>query len=182
MCLRRRCLPSKPVPCLVAGTSLVHHFPSKTVRGVHGHLGETGLERLLRVVEAQTDATGTVTEALGTVRWTSITRDHRFGRTMQVSLSAKNQETQIHVVQRYPSALRSILHFLPGIWGCALGVLAAASIEVTPVAVIGSGVGAAMLGVGVGRWIWQLLARRSAREVQSMAGELAATARELAQE
>ncbi len=63
------------------------------------------------------EETGTVSEALGTVRWTTIARSHKFDRTMQVSLSAKNEETQILVVQRYPSGLRAILHFGPGMGG-----------------------------------------------------------------
>jgi hypothetical protein len=97
-----------------SGALLGAPLSSKLVRGVRGHLGEEALQRLLRVVEEHVEETGTVSEALGTVRWTTIARGHKFDRTMQVSLSAKKEETQIQVVQRYPSGLRAILHFGPG--------------------------------------------------------------------
>jgi hypothetical protein len=61
-----------------------------------------------------------------------------------------------------------------------IGAAVAASLAVPPVATIGIGVGAAALGVSVGRSVWQMLARRSAREVHNVASELAAAAREMA--
>lgn len=144
---------------------------SKSVRGVEGHLGEEGLQSLVRVIEEQVEATGTVSQALGTVRWTSIPRGHKFDRTMQVSFAVKNEETQIQVVQRYQSAFRAILHFLPGAWGGMIGGGVAASLGVPAVPGIAIGVGAIALGVGIGRSVWQVLARRSAREVQRLASE-----------
>ncbi len=160
----------------IFGLPLFH----KSVRGVRGHLGEAEMERLVRVIEEQTDETGTVTEALGTVRWTSIARDQRFDRTMQVSLSVRNEETQIQVVQRYPSALRTILHFLPGTWLGGACAAVAASAGASVAAGIAIAAGGVVLGTGIGRSVWQMLARRSAAEVQGVAGALAATAREMA--
>ena len=163
-----------------SGALLGAPLSSKLARGVRGHLGEEALQRLLHVVEEHVEETGTVSEALGTVRWTSISRGHKFDRTMQVSLSTTDEETQIQVVQRYPSGLRAILHFLPGTWGGMIGAAVAASLAVPPAAAIGIGVGAAALGVGIGRSVWQMLARRSAREVQRVTSELATAAREMA--
>ncbi|MDH3290414.1 MAG: hypothetical protein OEO20_12355 [Gemmatimonadota bacterium] len=149
---------------------------SKVVRGVPGRLGEDALQRLVRVIEDHVDATGTVTEALGTVRWTSVSRGHKFDRTTQVSLSSTDEETQIQVVQRYPSGLRAILHFLPGTWGGVLGAGVAASAGIAPLAVIGVAAGAAVLGASIGRTIWQTLAKRSEREVERMATQLVTAA------
>jgi hypothetical protein len=125
------------------------------------------------------DATGTVTEALGTVRWTSVSRGHKFDRTLQVSLSSGQDETQVQVVQRYPAGLRAILHFLPGAWGAMIGAAVGASVGVVPIAAIGATIGAAALGMGIGRSIWQTLARRSEREVERVATELVTAANEL---
>ena len=163
------------------GSLLGASLSNKVVRGVPGRLDEDGLQRLIRVVEDRVEETGTVSEALGTVRWTSVVRGHRFDRTMQVSLSAKDQETQIQVVQRYPSGLRAILHGLPTAWGAMIGGAIAASVAVVPVVGIGIGLGGAALGLGIGRSVWQMLARKSAREVERVAGELAEAAREMAE-
>jgi hypothetical protein len=164
------------------GSLLGASLSNKVVRGVPGRLDEDGLQRLIRVVEDRVEETGTVSEALGTVRWTSVARGHRFDRTMQVSLSATGaEETQIQVVQRYPSGLRAILHGLPTAWGAMIGGAIAASAAVVPVVGIGIGLGGAALGLGIGRTVWQALARKSAREVERVAGELAEAAREMAE-
>ena len=144
----------------------------RVARGVPRHLGDEALRRLIRVTEDSTDATGTVTEALGTVRWTSIPSAHKFDRTTQISLSSNSDETQIQVVQRYPAGLRAILHFLPGSWGALIGGAVAASMGVTAIGTIGVGVGAAAIGMGIGRSIWQLVARRSERQVEEIATAL----------
>jgi hypothetical protein len=155
---------------------------ARLVRGVPGRLSEEAMQRLVRLVEDQVEATGTVTEALGTVRWTSVGRGHKFDRTTQVSLAATSAETQIQVVQRYPSALRAILHLLPASWGAIIGGGIAASSALGPASGIAVAVGAAALGVGIGRTIWETMARRNVREVERVADALAATARELAEE
>ncbi len=152
---------------------------SKSVRGVPGRLGQEAMQRLVRVIEDHVEATGTVTEALGQVRWTSVGRGHKFDRTTQVSLSVRSDETQIQVVQRYPSGLRTVLHLLPGAWGGMIGGAVAASAGVTALAGIGIGVGAVALGIGIGHGVWQMLAGRNAREAQRVASEVARAARDL---
>ncbi|MDH3497533.1 MAG: hypothetical protein OER21_12295 [Gemmatimonadota bacterium] len=148
----------------------------KAVRGVPTRLDDDAVRRLVGIVEEQVDVTGTVTEALGTVRWTSIPSGHKFAGTVQVSVSSGGQETQIQVVQRYPRGLRAILHFLPGAWGGLLGAGLAASGALAPLAVVGVGAAAAALGVGIGRAVWQTLARRRDRLVHTIATELVAAA------
>lgn len=163
------------------GSLLGAPLSNKVMRGVRGRLEEEDLQRLIRVIEERVEETGTVTEALGTVRWTSFARGHKFDRTMQVSLSATDEETQIQVVQRYPSGMRAILHGLPTAWGAMIGGAVAASVAVVPVAGIALGVGGAALGFGIGRSVWHMLTRKSAREVERVASELAEAAREMAE-
>ncbi len=152
---------------------------TKTVRGVRGQLTESDLQGLVRVIEDQVDATGTVTEALGTVRWTSIGRGHKFDRTTQVSLTVKPDETQIQVVQRYPSGFRAVLHLLPTMWSGMLGAGLAASSQVSALAGTAIGLGAGLLGFGIGRTIWRVMAGRSARDTQRVANEIALAAAEV---
>lgn len=152
---------------------------SKQVWGIPGRLEPEALDRLFRSLEEQVDLTGTLSEALGTVRWTSVSR-HKFERTLQVSVSAGDRGTQIQVVQRHPGALRAVLHALPGAWGAMAGVIVVGAAGLglgAGLAVVGAG---AALGVGIGRGIWQALARARERDVRRVAGELAAEASQLA--
>ena len=138
----------------------------KTVRAVSGRLQDAALQDLIRVVEEQVDATGTVTDALGTVRWTSMARGHRFAPTMQVSLTPAEEETQVQVVQRYPAQLRAILQFLPTSWGVMIGGVIAASAAVGVASGIGLAAGAGILGFGIGRTVWRAVSRRNERDVE----------------
>lgn len=151
----------------------------KLVRGVPGVLSEASLQALVRLLEEQVEATGTVTEALGTVRWTSVGRGHKFDRTTQVSFSTDQGETQIQVVQRYPSSLPAILHLVPGLWGGALGGAVVASAATGGAAALGIAVASVLGGAAIGRAIWTLLSRRNAAQAQRLADDLAEAAREL---
>ena len=153
----------------------------KMVRGVPHHLGDEAFRHLIHVTEDCLDATGTVTEALGTVRWTSVSSGHKFDRTTQISLSSTNDETQIQVVQRYPAGFRAFLHLLPGAWGAMIGGAVAASVAIPAIGAIGLGVavGGAALGVGIGRGIWHMMSRRSERQVEKVVTELVTAAGEI---
>lgn len=151
---------------------------SKVVRGVPGRLSEAEMQGLVRVLEDRVESTGTVSEALGTVRWTSVGRGHKFDRTTQVSFLAKEGETQIQVVQRYPSGLPFVLQVLPGLWGAGIGFgVAAGAGGISTATGVGIVVGIAAVGAGIGRSIWSMLARRNAREVERVADELVSAAR-----
>ena len=170
---------AKPARREVLGAPLAY----KAARGVDGRLDEGAMERLIRVLEEAMDQSGTVTDALGTVRWTSLTPDQRFDPTTQVSLVPKRDETQILVVRRHPAAMRAFLHILPPIWSGALfiaiargGFHAADSSLAIGFALF------ALIGVGIGHSIWQVVGERSARKVQDVADTLAAAARDLAAE
>ncbi|MGE0555313.1 MAG: hypothetical protein AB7R55_17930 [Gemmatimonadales bacterium] len=153
---------------------------AKVARGVPGQLDQEALRQLIRVVEDRLDATGTVTDALGTVRWTRAPHGDRFEATTQVSISQAANETQIHVTQRYPGRLRAILHLLPGAWGAMIGGAVAASTVTVPGAGIALALGSAALGIGIGRAIWQTIARRATARVDSLSADLETAARRLA--
>lgn len=168
--------PAPARPSLL-GAPLSHRL----VRGVPGRLDEEDLRRLIRVVEDQVDDTGTVTEALGVVRWTTVSHGQKFDPTMQVSLSSHGDETQIQVVRRYPQAIRALLHLLPPVWGAAIGgaVVSGAGLAIVPA--VGVVVAAGGLALGFGRSVWRAMSRRSARKAEEVAGALAAEARKLAE-
>lgn len=170
---------AKPARREVLGAPLTY----KAARGVDGQLDAAAMERLIRVLEEAMDQSGTVTDALGTVRWTSLTPDQRFDPTTQVSLLTQKGETQISVVRRHPGMMRGFLHILPGVWSAALfTVVAAGGFHAADrVVAIGAAV-FALIGVGIGHWIWQVIGERSARKVQDVADRLASAARDLVEE
>ncbi|MGE0440393.1 MAG: hypothetical protein AB7L66_07595 [Gemmatimonadales bacterium] len=153
-------------------SSLVSPLSAKLAWQVSQPMSRTGLDQLLRAVEDQTDLTGTVTEALGTVRWTSVPRGHKFERTVQVTVTPTDTDTRLQVVSRYPGGLRAILHLLPGMWGGMAGGVAAASAALGVAAGLGVVVGSIGLGMGIGRSIWQFLARRNRKQVERLARDL----------
>lgn len=170
---------AKPARRELLGAPLTY----KAARGVRGTLDEVALEQLVRVLEEAMDQSGTVTDALGTVRWTSLTPDQRFDPTTQVSLLAKNGETQISVVRRHPGMMRVFLHILPGVWSAALFTVIAAGGFHAADGVIATGAAVfALIGVGIGHSIWQVVGERSARKVQDVADRLASAARDLMEE
>ena len=147
-------------------------YSHRVVRGIPGRLEDSAMQRLVRVVEDRLEATGTVTEALGTVRWTSVGRGHKFDRTTQVSFTPTGHETQIQVVQRYPDALRFILHLLPGAWGGMIGLAVGGTSGLATLPWVAAVAGTAAVGVGIGRAIWNRMARKSADQVEEVAAVL----------
>jgi hypothetical protein len=137
---------------------------------------------LILVIEEQVDATGTVTEALGQVRWTSVPRGHKFDATTQVSLSVRPDETQVQVVQRASSKLRVISHILPTMWGAMIGGAIAASAVLSAPVGVAVGIGTALLGLSAGHLTWRSIANRGARDARRIANEVALAAAELAGE
>ena len=154
----------------------------KAARGVRGTLREATLARLLQVVEEVMDQTGTVTEVLGIVRWTSVAPDQRFDPTTQVSLSTKDGETQIVVVRRHPAVIRALVHIMPGLWSGALTAAISAGFNAAGALIALGGISVALIGVVIGHAIWQVIGERSDRKVRDVADTLAAAARDLAEE
>jgi hypothetical protein len=165
---------ARPARREVLGAPLTY----KAARGVAGRLSEPAMERLIRVLEEAMDQSGTVTDALGTVRWTSLTPDQKFDPTTQVSFVPRPGETQILVVRRHPAVMRALLHILPPIWSGALYAAIAAGMKAGD-SVIGIGFAiCAVIGLIAGHLIWQATGERSARQIQDVADTLASAARD----
>lgn len=145
---------------------------NKLVRAVPRRLTEQDLSRLIRVVEERIASPGTVTEALGTVRWTSVPSSHKVGGMTQVTITPANDETHIQVTQRYPSGMRVVLQGIPGMWGAILGAGVAASWGLAGIPVVGLIGAAAVAGAALGRGIWHLISRHSARRVHELTSQL----------
>ncbi len=80
-----------------SSVSLLGPAPStKVVRAVPGKLSKEALQRIIQVVEDKVAATGTVTEALGAVRWTTVPDSHRMSQTTQVTFTPTGSETDLH--------------------------------------------------------------------------------------
>ncbi|MCC7132050.1 MAG: hypothetical protein IT352_05365 [Gemmatimonadales bacterium] len=166
-------------PRVAAG--LVAPLSAKLSWDVPGTLTRADLERLIRLVEERVDLTGTVSEALGTVRWTSVPRGNKFERNIQVSLTPGETDTRIEVVGRYPAALRGLLQLLPAGWGAMIAGAVVASAATGLVASLAVMLGAMGVGYGIGRTIWQFLAGRNRRQVHRIAADLVDEATRLAQ-
>ena len=128
-----------------------------------------GLASLVATVDEYADGTGSVTEALGSVRWTA--RDRL--KSTRVSFTPRGGETAIEVVEKAEPRLRRIFHLLPAAWGL---MFAGAGIAASPGGPAVAGVvaaGAALLGAGAGRLVWTGLSAASERRVQRLAERLA---------
>lgn len=146
---------------------------SKQIRAIPRKLSADEVQRLIQLVEASDVGTGTVTEALGSVRWTSVTGGQRLQSTTQVVITPGEDETQIQVTQRQPARLPALLHLLPAGWGAMGGVAVMGSLGLAAVPAFAAVVSGMVVGGAVGRGLWYLAAGRTARRVARLAGELA---------
>jgi hypothetical protein len=149
----------------IAGAPLVQ----RAVHGIPTRLDEETIRELVAIVDRDLDGAGTVTEALGSVRWTA---SDRF-RSTQVRISPTEGSTAIEVVEKTNGRLRRVMHALPGAWG-AMAIMPILSSGATsaPQAVALTGA-AVIAGVVAGRAVWTVLARRSAGRVKRLASALA---------
>jgi len=140
----------------------------KSVHAVRGELNEKALGQLIRLVDESTESTGAISEALGSVRWTTGDRFH----SMQVSLTPENDETVIQVVEKVRPRLRRVIQLVPAAWGAiiASGIVTGADLSAVGTAVaLAAGV---LAGGGIGRFVWNRLSARSSRRVERLAAEL----------
>ncbi|MGD2067359.1 MAG: hypothetical protein PVI57_01640 [Gemmatimonadota bacterium] len=142
---------------------------NRAIRSVDGRLDERGMARLVRVVEERVPAQGTVSEALGAVRWTA----HQRHLDRQVSLEPEGEETLIRVEERYSGAIAGIVHGLPAGYGAMFGL----TMGLEWVGGTAAGLlGALVLGLvafALGRLVWSAMARRSGSRTYALAEELA---------
>lgn len=140
----------------------------KAVRAVPAELDRDAIARVMAVVDDRTDSTGAITEALGSVRWTG--RD-RFKST-RVSVTPKDGETVIEVVEKAEPKMRRVIHLLPPAWALMIAGPFAAAYASMPMTIILAVLSVAV-GLGIGRGVWSLVSAASERRVQRLAEELA---------
>lgn len=139
---------------------------------VPGTLDRSGLAHLVSVIDAEAPASGTVGEALGSIRWTAT------GRFMnrQVVVRPTDTETVVRVEERFTDRLRAIIHILPASYGAGGGVaLGAAMLGGGPSTALAA-LGGTVVGLGLGRALWNGLRARSKGRVERLTQRLAAEA------
>lgn len=145
---------------------------ARAIRSVEGPVDEQGMTRLVRIVEERVPAQGTVSEALGAVRWTA----HERHLDRQVSFEPDDRETLIRVEERYSRAIAGIVHLLPAGYGVMFGL----TMGLEWVGGTAAGLlGAVVLGLvafTLGRLVWSAMARRSRARTYALAEELAEVA------
>jgi len=156
----------RPMSPTLAGAPLIR----KAVHAIPGELNEQAIARLVRLVDERADGAGTISEALGSVRWTS---SDRFKST-RISITPGGGETSIEVVEKVVPRMRRIMHLVPAAWA---SMFAAASELPLGGSVAAAAIGLAV-GVAVGRAAWNLFSAQSGRRVQRLAEELATEAHE----
>ncbi len=149
---------------VLAGAPLVH----KAVRAVPGRLDEAALGGLVHLVDERADGAGSVSQALGSLRWTSADRF----RSMQVSITPGDGETHIQVVEKSRPRLRLVVQLMPAAWGAMLAAPLLGLGAVGGFALAGG----ALVGGAIGRAVWTAMSSRSHVRVTRLADSLAAEA------
>ncbi len=158
-------------PATLLGPGLVR----REIRGLGRELSRESLGELVRTVDQQISAQGSVSEALGSVRWSSSGRFLRH----QVSFEPSRDETIVRVEERYEGQVRTMIHAIPTAYAAMIGLVL--GIE---------GIGGAVPGVllalffaalawVVGGFIWGGVSRRSGRRAHELADTLVAEASRL---
>ena len=149
---------------LLQGAPAVH----KAVHAVHGELNKEALAQLIRLIDEKTDSAGTISEALGSVRWTAGDRFH----SMHVSLTPGNDETVIQVVEKAPRHLRRVVQLMPAAWGAMIAGAVVAGADPTGVGIALAIVAGVLGGGGLGRLVWSRVSARTGKRVEKLAAEL----------
>lgn len=148
----------------------------RETRTVPGEMSKEAVGRLMRVVDEEVEAQGTVGEALGKVRWTSNTR---FLST-QVSVEPSGEDTLLRVEERYSDAVRGPLHGIPTSWGLIIGLaLGLEGLQLAlPLVIVLAGI-TAMIGWGVGDLVWRGVSAGSRKRVRALSERLSSEATQL---
>lgn len=150
----------------------------RAVHAVQGELNTDAIAKLIRRVDEETDSAGSVSEALGSVRWTGADRF----RSTRISITPANGETTIQVEEKAVPRMRRIFNLVPGAWAAILAmpvITSAGGLSTAQGAMlVGLSVAA---GIGVGRAVWNLMSASSARRVERLAAALSKDAHDAAQ-
>lgn len=156
------------VPAALAGAPLVR----KAVHAVQGRLNEEALGALIRHVDERADSAGSISQALGSVRWTA---SDRF-RSMQVSITPAGAETRIQVVEKATPRFRHVVQLLPAAWGVMLAAPLAGALGTPGAGIVALLAAGGLVGGAIGRGVWSLLSSQSEARVSRLAAELSAEA------
>lgn len=144
------------------------------VHGVEGELDEAELSRLMHVIDERAPMPGSVSEALGSVRWTGADRF----RSMQVAITPRNGETSIQVTEKAAGRLARVIHLMPGAFGLMFASSFGASAGLSSTLTVGLTVACLLGGLTVGRAVWNRVSRKSQERVRNLAAALTQEARE----
>ena len=144
----------------------------KAVHAVAGELDQDGIARLMRLVDERTDNAGTISEALGSVRWTGQDRL----KSTRISVTPRAGEMTIEVVEKAEPRLRRIFHLVPASWGLILAPALFPTLGGSTLAAAGIFAGTIAVGAGLGRAAWNLVSAASGRRVRRLAEGIAAEA------
>lgn len=156
----------------LAGAPLVR----KAARAVPGELGDDAVARLVHVVDERAEQAGTVSEALGSVRWISSDRL----RSTLVSITREAGETRVQVVEKTPPRIRALFHGLPTAWGAMLAAPVVGALGLGAAGMVGVIALGAVAGGVVGRLAWTSVSAQSARRVERLSAALAREAEDMA--
>lgn len=148
----------------------------KEVRVLPGEASREDMGELMRIVDTEVAAQGTVVEALGAVRWSTSA----WALNTQVSAEPGDGETLLRVEERYSESVRGPLHGIPASWGLVIGL--GVSLEswglALPVALV-IAVAWGALGWITGDLIWRGVAAGSGKRVRRLADHLTTEATRL---
>lgn len=142
------------------------------VRAVPGTADEETLRELMRIVDREMPAQGTVTEALGTVRWNS---GGRF-LSRQVSIEPTVKETLIRVEERFEQRARTLVHAIPSSYAGFLGFIVGLEQLGGRAPGIALGLFSAAAAFAIAGQVWNRVSRNSRARVEALADELSSEA------
>lgn len=144
----------------------------REVRGLGKELSRDSLGDLVRTVDQQVSAQGSVSEALGSVRWNAP------GRFLshQVSFEPSRGETIVRVEERYGGGVRGAIHGIPTLYAAMIGWIVGTEAIGGLATGLLLGVFFAVLAWVVGGFVWRGVSHSSERRVHELADQLAAEA------
>lgn len=153
-----------PLKARITGAPLVQ----RAVHAVPARLDDGAVRDLVAVIDREVDGAGTLSQALGSVRWTASERL----RDTQVRISAGANQTTIEVVEKTRPRLRFVMQVIPAMWGVIAAMPALASGVSAPLGTA-IAVASAVAGGLMGRGAWTAMAHRSDERVHRLAESLA---------
>jgi hypothetical protein len=160
---------------LEPGSIWVPPAVKREVRALPGEMSQEDVGKLMRLVDQEVEAQGTVVEAVGGVRWTSNTR---FLST-QVSVEPSGDDTLLRVEERYSEMIRGPLHGIPTTWGFLLGLAVGLDLSLAlPMLIVLIGI-MAIIGWASGDLIWRALSAGSEKRVRALTERLTTEASQL---